>query len=136
MGKRFCARMIIDNMVFLELDEAEKIIRMLNRKYHIEPSDAKGCRNWVNFAKTKNFEPYKKLIPKRPDIYYKKGNVHYEKLLKANRAKRKKDLAEFNRKSKKLAKILEKKLRKGYLGRISRRNLNAKKTRRKTKRKN
>ena len=75
--------MIIYNMVFLELPEAEKIIRMLNRKYHIEPSDAKGCRNWVNFAKTKNFEPYKKLIPKRPDIYYKKGNVHYEKLLKA-----------------------------------------------------
>ena len=70
-------------MVFLELDEAQKIIQMLNRKYHIEPSDAKGCRNWVNFAKTKNFEPYKKLIPKRPDIYYKKGNVHYEKLLKA-----------------------------------------------------
>ena len=117
--------MIIDNMVFLELDEAEKIIQMLNRKYHIEPSDAKGCRNWVNFAKTKNFEPYKKLIPKRPDIYYKKGNVHYEKLLKANRAKRKKAEAEFNRKSKKLVKILEKKLRK----------LNAKKTRRKTKRK-
>ena len=70
-------------MVFLEFPEAEKIIRMLNRKYHIEPSDAKGCRNWVNFAKTKNFEPYKKLIPKRPDIYYKKGNVHYEKLIKA-----------------------------------------------------
>ena len=69
-------------MVFLELPEAEKIIRMLNRKYHIKPSDAKGCRNWVNFAKTKNFEPYKKLIPKRPDIYYKKGNVHYEKLRK------------------------------------------------------
>ena len=114
--------MIIDNMVFLELDEAEKIIRMLNRKYHIEPSDAKGCRNWINFAKTKNFEPYKKLIPKRPDIYYKKGNVHYEKLLKANRAKRKKAEAEFNRKSKKLVKKLRK--------------LNAKKTRRKTKRKN
>ena len=127
--------MIIYNMVFLELPEAEKIIRMLNRKYHIEPSDAKGCRNWVNFAKTKNFEPYKKLIPKRPDIYYKKGNVHYEKLLKANRAKRKKAEAEYNRKSKMLVKILEKKLRKGYFGRISRRNLNAKKTRRKTKRK-
>ena len=70
-------------MVFLVLNEAVKIIQMLNKKYHIEPSDAKGCQNWVNFAKTKNFEPYKKLIPKRPDIYYKKGNVHYEKLIKA-----------------------------------------------------
>ena len=70
-------------MVFLVLNEAEKIIRALNRKYRIEPSDAKGCQNWVNFAKTKNFKPYKKYIPKRPDIYYKKGNVHYEKLIKA-----------------------------------------------------
>ena len=70
-------------MEFLVLEEAVKVIRALNRKYHIEPSDAKGCQNWVNFAKTKNFKPYKKYIPKRPDIYYKKGNVHYEKLLKA-----------------------------------------------------
>ena len=109
---------MIYNMVFLELPEAEKIIRMLNRKYHIEPSDAKGCRNWVNFAKTKNFEPYKKLIPKRPDIYYKKGNVHYEKLLKANRQKAS---AERKAVEKKVARILRK--------------LNTKKTRRKTKRK-
>ena len=113
--------MIIYNMVFLELSEAEKIIRMLNRKYHIKPSDAKGCRNWVNFAKTKNFEPYKKLIPKRPDLYYKKGNVHYEKLLKANRQKAS---AERKAVEKKVAGIL----------RILRK-LNTKKTRHKTKRK-
>ena len=113
-------------MVFLELPEAEKIIRMLNRKYHIEPSDAKGCRNWVNFAKTKNFEPYKKLIPKRPDFYYKKGNVHYAKLIKANRTIRKQAQAEAERKKKATIKILTGKVRK----------LNAKKTRRKTKRKN
>ena len=74
-------------MEFLVLQEAVKVLRALNRKYSINPSDAKGCQNWVNFAKTENFEPYKKYIPKRPDIYYKKGNAHYKKLLKATSQK-------------------------------------------------
>ena len=52
------------------------------------------------------------------NIYYKKGNVHYEKLLKANRQKAS---AERKAVEKKVARILRK--------------LNTKKTRRKTKRK-
>ena len=70
--------------VFVDFYKSVVLLRMLNEKHEIG-LDAekleKGCPAWDNYTKKKKFEPYKKLIPLRPDLYYKKGNADWEKTL-------------------------------------------------------
>ena len=70
--------------VFVEFTKCIILIRLLKEKHKID-LDAekleKGCPAWDNYTETKKFEPYKKLIPLRPDLYYKKGNAGWEKTL-------------------------------------------------------
>ena len=64
-------------MTFLSFPKAIKLIQKIGKKYNLgyDASEAAIKAEWIKFTKTKNFEAYKKMIPKRPDIYYKKENV-------------------------------------------------------------
>ena len=64
-------------MTFLSFPKAIKLIQKIGKKYNLGygASEAAIKAEWIKFTKTKNFEAYKKMIPKRPDIYYKKENV-------------------------------------------------------------
>ena len=64
-------------MTFLPFPKAIKLIQKIGKKYNLGygASEAAIKVEWIKFTKTKNFEAYKKMIPKRPDIYYKKENV-------------------------------------------------------------
>ena len=64
-------------MTFLPFPKAIKLIQKIGKKYNLgyDASEAAIKAEWIKFTKTKNFEAYKKMIPKRPDIYYKKENV-------------------------------------------------------------
>ena len=64
-------------MTFLPFPKAIKLIQKIGKKYNLGygASEATIKAEWIKFTKTKNFEAYKKMIPKRPDIYYKKENV-------------------------------------------------------------
>ena len=64
-------------MTFLPFPKAIKLIQKIGKKYNLGygASEAAIKAEWIKFTKTKNFEAYKKMIPKRPDIYYKKENV-------------------------------------------------------------
>ena len=64
-------------MTFLSFPKAIKLIQKIGKKYNLGygASEAAIKVEWIKFTKTKNFEAYKKMIPKRPDIYYKKENV-------------------------------------------------------------
>ena len=64
-------------MTFLPFPKAIKLIQKIGKKYNLgyDASEAAIKDEWIKFTKTKNFEAYKKMIPKRPDIYYKKENV-------------------------------------------------------------
>ena len=64
-------------MTFLSFPKAIKLIQKIGKKYNLGygASEATIKAEWIKFTKTKNFEAYKKMIPKRPDIYYKKEDV-------------------------------------------------------------
>ena len=64
-------------MTFLPFPKAIKLIQKIGKKYNLGygASEATIKAEWIKFTKTKNFEAYKKMIPKRPDIYYKKEDV-------------------------------------------------------------
>ena len=64
-------------MTFLSFPKAIKLIQKIGKKYNLGygASEAAIKAEWIKFTKTKNFEAYKKMIPKRPDIYYKKEDV-------------------------------------------------------------
>jgi len=64
-------------LTFLPFPKAIKLIQKIGKKYNLGygASEAAIKAEWIKFTKTKNFEAYKKMIPKRPDIYYKKENV-------------------------------------------------------------
>lgn len=57
-------------MTFLEFAEAKKLMHKIAKEY-----DLKNEEDFVNFTKSKNFDQYSKLIPKKPWIYYSKANV-------------------------------------------------------------
>ena len=64
-------------MTFLPFPKAIKLIQKIGKKYNLgyDASETAIKAEWIKFTKTKNFEAYKKMIPKRPDIYYKKEDV-------------------------------------------------------------
>ena len=69
--------------VFVDLLKFAGLFQILQHKYNIEKERGDldgGCTRWFDFTKTKNFEPYKKLIPPSPDLYYVKGNPNYMKV--------------------------------------------------------
>ena len=77
-------------MVFVSFSQAKPIISLIDiiEKLELNPTELeKGCPKWDdftegkhwNFGKTKNFQKYSHMVPKRPDEYYEKGNPDYEK---------------------------------------------------------
>ena len=78
-------------MVFVSMGQAAQIIYKINEIEELELNprklDHEGCPRWDdftegkhwNFGKTKNFQKYSNMVPKRPDEYYEKGNPDYEK---------------------------------------------------------
>ena len=81
-------------MTFLSFPKAIKLIQKIGKKYNLGygASEAAIKAEWIKFTKTKNFEAYKKMIPKRPDIYYKKENV-LKKLKEIKKSVIKKNMA-------------------------------------------
>ena len=81
-------------MTFLSFPKAIKLIQKIGKKYNLGygASEAAMKAEWIKFTKTKNFEAYKKMIPKRPDIYYKKENV-LKKLKEIKKSVIKKNMA-------------------------------------------
>jgi hypothetical protein len=57
-------------MTFLEFPEAKKIMRKIAKDFEL-----KNEEDWINFTKSKNFDQFSKLIPKKPWNYYSKSNV-------------------------------------------------------------
>lgn len=57
-------------MTFLEFAEAKKLMHKIAKEYEL-----KNEEDFVNFTKSKDFDKYSKLIPKKPWIYYSKSNV-------------------------------------------------------------
>ena len=93
-------------MTFLPFPKAIKLIQKIGKKYNLGygASEAAIKAEWIKFTKTKNFEAYKKMIPKRPDIYYKKENV-LKKLKEIKKSVIKKNMAkklDVKRKTKKV----------------------------------
>ena len=93
-------------MTFLPFPKAIKLIQKIGKKYNLgyDASEAAIKAEWIKFTKTKNFEAYKKMIPKRPDIYYKKENV-LKKLKEIKKSVIKKNMAkklDVKRKTKKV----------------------------------
>ena len=93
-------------MTFLPFPKAIKLIQKIGKKYNLGygASEAAIKVEWIKFTKTKNFEAYKKMIPKRPDIYYKKENV-LKKLKEIKKSVIKKNMAkklDVKRKTKKV----------------------------------
>ena len=93
-------------MTFLSFPKAIKLIQKIGKKYNLgyDASEAAIKDEWIKFTKTKNFEAYKKMIPKRPDIYYKKENV-LKKLKEIKKSVIKKNMAkklDVKRKTKKV----------------------------------
>ena len=93
-------------MTFLSFPKAIKLIQKIGKKYNLGygASEAAIKAEWIKFTKTKNFEAYKKMIPKRPDIYYKKENV-LKKLKEIKKSVIKKNMAkklDVKRKTKKV----------------------------------
>jgi hypothetical protein len=81
-------------LTFLSFPKAIKLIQKIGKKYNLGygASEAAIKTEWIKFTKTKNFEAYKKMIPKRPDIYYKKENV-LKKLKEIEKSVIKKNMA-------------------------------------------
>tara|TARA_B100000508_G_scaffold3474_1_gene2725 strand:- start:1920 stop:2357 length:438 start_codon:yes stop_codon:yes gene_type:complete len=93
-------------LTFLSFPKAIKLIQKIGKKYNLgyDASEAAIKAEWIKFTKTKNFEAYKKMIPKRPDIYYKKENV-LKKLKEIKKSVIKKNMAkklDVKRKTKKV----------------------------------
>jgi len=93
-------------LTFLSFPKAIKLIQKIGKKYNLGygASEAAIKAEWIKFTKTKNFEVYKKMIPKRPDIYYKKENV-LKKLKEIKKSVIKKNMAkklDVKRKTKKV----------------------------------
>ena len=93
-------------MTFLPFPKAIKLIQKIGKKYNLGygASETAIKAEWIKFTKTKNFEAYKKMIPKRPDIYYKKENV-LKKLKEIKKSVIKKNMAkklDVKRKTKKV----------------------------------
>tara|TARA_B100000446_G_scaffold80902_1_gene76377 strand:- start:41 stop:478 length:438 start_codon:yes stop_codon:yes gene_type:complete len=93
-------------LTFLSFPKAIKLIQKIGKKYNLGygASEAAIKAEWIKFTKTKNFEAYKKMIPKRPDIYYKKENV-LKKLKEIKKSVIKKNMAkklDVKRKTKKV----------------------------------
>ncbi len=93
-------------MTFLPFPKAIKLIQKIGKKYNLGygANEAAIKAEWIKFTKTKNFEAYKKMIPKRPDIYYKKENV-LKKLKEIKKSVIKKNMAkklDVKRKTKKV----------------------------------
>jgi len=66
------------------VENAQKLGRMMDEKFNIEknPGDLDaGCINWKLFEESKDFEPFKRFLPKSLDTYYSKENADYEKQL-------------------------------------------------------
>ena len=79
-----CIMVIIQNMVeiFIDLAKCTGLLQILNKKYKLGLDGDKpgsGCPAWGKFTEKKKFEPYEKLIPASPPLYYKKGNADWEK---------------------------------------------------------
>ena len=69
--------------VFVDLLKFWGLFIILQDKYNIEREEGDlyhGCTRWVEFAKTKYFEPYEKLIPSIPDLYYVEANPDFLKI--------------------------------------------------------
>ena len=77
-------------MVFVSMNQAAQIIKKINEieKLELDPHELEeGCPHWDDFTegqhhkfgKTKNFQKYSHMVPKRPGEYYEKGNSDYEK---------------------------------------------------------
>ena len=103
-------------MTFLSFPKAIKLIQKIGKKYNLgyDASEAAIKAEWIKFTKTKNFEAYKKMIPKRPDIYYKKENV-LKKLKEIKKSVIKKNMAkklDVKRKTKKVKRKTKKVKRK------------------------
>ena len=81
-------------MTFLTFPKAIKLIQKIGKKYNLVygASETAIKAEWIKFTKTKNFEAYKKMIPKRPDVYYKKENV-LKKLKEIKKSVIKKNMA-------------------------------------------
>jgi len=81
-------------LTFLTFPKAIKLIQKIGKKYNLgyDASEAAIKAEWIKFTKTKNFEAYKKMIPKRPDVYYKKENV-LKKLKEIKKSVIKKNMA-------------------------------------------
>jgi len=81
-------------LTFLSFPKAIKLIQKIGKKYNLgyDASEAAIKAEWIKFTKTKNFEAYKKMIPKRPDVYYKKENV-LKKLKEIKKSVIKKNMA-------------------------------------------
>ena len=81
-----CIMVIIQNMVeiFIDLAKCTGLLQILNKKYKLGLDGDKpgsGCPAWGKFTEKKKFEPYEKLIPASPPLYYKKGNPDYKKII-------------------------------------------------------
>ena len=103
-------------MTFLSFPKAIKLIQKIGKKYNLVygASETAIKAEWIKFTKTKNFEAYKKMIPKRPDIYYKKENV-LKKLKEIKKSVIKKNMAkklDVKRKTKKVKRKTKKVKRK------------------------
>ena len=68
--------------IFIDLAKCTGLLQILNKKYKLGLDGDKpgsGCPAWGKFTEKKKFEPYEKLIPASPPLYYKKGNADWEK---------------------------------------------------------
>ena len=69
--------------VFVNLLKFCGLFNILQEKYNVEREQGDlyhGCTRWVEFTKTKYFEPYEKLIPSIPDLYYVEANPDFLKI--------------------------------------------------------
>ena len=87
--------------IFVDITKFGILFIMLDEKHNIEKEAGdltSGCRRWIKFAdgvsprfefdddgitkrdRERRFEPYKKLIPKRPPLYYNKHNPDWQKV--------------------------------------------------------
>jgi len=66
-------------MTFLEFPEAKKLMHKIAKDFEL-----KNEEDWINFTKSKNFDQFSKLIPKKPWNYYSKANVIKRKVKEAS----------------------------------------------------
>ena len=69
--------------VFVDLLKFCGLFNILQEKYNIERGQGDlyhGCTRWVEFTESIEFEPYEKLIPPSPDLYYVEGNPDFLKI--------------------------------------------------------